>query len=190
MKVLKPRPAGGVLLAVALVMTTFAAVPPSAGAGNGLKTFRFSSSGITLSTSSYKYSNAAGLWQTINNANNCNTIVDGIFGNQTKSTTVAWQQQFGLVADGVVGSQTWNFVNDSRYGAFNENRLSPTGYIDGYATFYYTFYGGIPPASAHLAWNPFGEQWFFEANANQGAPSNWNLKPAYAYRNIGTLFTC
>ncbi len=36
--------------------------------------------------------------------------VDGIFGNQTKSAVTAFQQYFGLSADGIIGPSTWDRI--------------------------------------------------------------------------------
>ncbi|MBQ5824233.1 MAG: peptidoglycan-binding protein [Clostridia bacterium] len=38
---------------------------------------------------------------------------DGIFGPETQNAVIAYQQQFGLPADGIVGRQTWNSIQDS-----------------------------------------------------------------------------
>lgn len=37
-------------------------------------------------------------------------VVDGIFGSGTRSAVLAFQQQFNLIADGVVGPETWNLL--------------------------------------------------------------------------------
>lgn len=40
-------------------------------------------------------------------------LVDGIFGQQTKNTVIAFQKQHGLDSDGIVGQNTWkSFLNN------------------------------------------------------------------------------
>ncbi|UOY94204.1 peptidoglycan-binding protein [Ectobacillus sp. JY-23] len=38
--------------------------------------------------------------------------VDGIFGNGTQSAVIAFQKQFGLTPDGIIGSATWNRIGE------------------------------------------------------------------------------
>ncbi len=38
--------------------------------------------------------------------------VDGNFGDETRNAVIAFQNQFGLPADGIVGRQTWNAIQD------------------------------------------------------------------------------
>lgn len=49
---------------------------------------------------------------------------DGIFGGATRNAVVAFQRQFGLTADGIIGQQTWNRIvqvyNDLRIQAASE----------------------------------------------------------------------
>ncbi len=38
-------------------------------------------------------------------------VVDGFFGEQTKEAVMAFQKEYGLTIDGIVGSQTWAIVD-------------------------------------------------------------------------------
>ncbi len=170
-----------------LVIAQLAVFTESASAGSGLRTFRLANSGISLSKTSYRYSNATGFWQTILNSNHCTCIVDGDFGNQTRDKTISFQTGHGLFASGAVGPSTWNYINDSQsvYGP----RLDPTGIIDGYGTAYYSFYGGVDP-SALLGWNPFGSQWMFNPYSSSSGSTGWPLYAAILSRNIGSFGIC
>lgn len=39
-------------------------------------------------------------------------VIDGIFGSVTKDAVVRFQREYGLVADGIVGSKTWSKLNE------------------------------------------------------------------------------
>ena len=39
-------------------------------------------------------------------------VIDGIFGSVTKDAVVRFQREYGLVADGIVGSKTWFKLNE------------------------------------------------------------------------------
>lgn len=52
--------------------------------------------------------------QQLLNAKGINITVDGVFGDATRVAVVQFQQQNGLVADGIVGPQTWQALR--RYG--------------------------------------------------------------------------
>jgi peptidoglycan hydrolase-like protein with peptidoglycan-binding domain len=45
--------------------------------------------------------------QQLLNAKGANIAVDGVFGDVTRAAVVQFQQQNGIVADGIVGTQTW-----------------------------------------------------------------------------------
>ncbi|NET46821.1 peptidoglycan-binding protein [Okeania sp. SIO2B3] len=38
-------------------------------------------------------------------------VVDGVFGNLTKGAVMAFQKEYGLTIDGIVGNQTWAVVD-------------------------------------------------------------------------------
>jgi hypothetical protein len=74
------------LVAVALLVSSVGVAVSSSGevlAGSGLNRWRWGDAGMTLSSSSYKYSNMSGFWQAVVNSNGCNIAIDGIYGNIT-----------------------------------------------------------------------------------------------------------
>ena len=38
-------------------------------------------------------------------------VVDGVFGNLTKEAVMAFQKQYGLTIDGIVGDETWAVID-------------------------------------------------------------------------------
>lgn len=62
--------------------------------------------------------------------------IDGIFGNETLNAVLAFQRQFGLAQDGVVGRQTWYAIQDA-YDAVL--RSLPAEYTS-YSSFLYPGY--------------------------------------------------
>lgn len=47
------------------------------------------------------------IWQAVLVCNKYDIVIDGEFGGNTKSATIAFQKANGLVADGIVGIKTW-----------------------------------------------------------------------------------
>lgn len=74
------------------------------------------------------------------------TGIDGVFGTNTRSFTMSWQNQQGLSADGVVGSGTWGQADEYLYQ------------VSG-STTYYRYNG----------WN--ADPWFFQSGGN--GPLYW-----------------
>ncbi|WP_414622025.1 peptidoglycan-binding domain-containing protein [Calothrix sp. CCY 0018] len=50
--------------------------------------------------------------------------IDGIFGSQTKNAVVRFQREYGLVADGIVGSKTWSKLNEIAGGNMEWRRMT------------------------------------------------------------------
>lgn len=50
--------------------------------------------------------------------------IDGIFGSQTKDAVVRFQREYGLVADGIVGSKTWSKLNEVRGGNMEWRKMT------------------------------------------------------------------
>lgn len=54
--------------------------------------------------------------------------IDGVFGNSTRAAVVDAQNTFGLVADGIVGEQTWDAIYDAYLGIVS---TIPREYVEG-----------------------------------------------------------
>ena len=51
-------------------------------------------------------------------------VIDGIFGSVTKDAVVRFQQNYGLVADGIVGSKTWSKLNEIGGGTMEWRKMT------------------------------------------------------------------
>lgn len=157
----------------------------TAEAGTGLNQYAWGGPNITLSSTSYKYSNMSGFWQAVLNSNGCPVTLDGIYGSLTTWFTADFQNGIlGFNNGGVMTPAMLNgFQNaTSPYGP----RLSFLGIIDGYGTRHYSYYGGFDSPN-RLGWNPISAQWLF----SQTPASNPNaLIPATPSRAIGSVSAC
>lgn len=80
------------LATAAIVTTTVVAVPGgTAIAGTGFNQWSWASVGVTLSSTSYRYSNMSGFWQAVLNSNGRNPAVDENFGSVTRWWTDTFQ---------------------------------------------------------------------------------------------------
>ncbi len=52
------------------------------------------------------------LQETLKQLNFYSGAIDGIFGAQTKDAVIRFQETYGLVADGIVGPNTWSKLNE------------------------------------------------------------------------------
>lgn len=183
----KPR---HVLAAVALFVSSIGVVASSSGdvhAGSGLNRWEWGDAGITLSSSSYKYSNMSGLWQAVVNSNGCNIAVDGIYGSITTWHTAVFQNGIlGYNNGGVMSPAILNAFHgaNSAYG----KRLVYTNYTDGYGTKHYGYYGGFSSSDdSRLGWNPISSQWLFSQYPYSNPIS---LVPATPSRTISSVGPC
>lgn len=169
------------LALILLVLSTPAA------AGSGLRYWDWGSSGYTVSSGSYKYSNMSGFYQAVINANGCPVAVDGIYGsNTTWHAAVLQNEVLGYNNGGVMTPWYAHQVQYSQsvYGY----RLVYEGYTDGYGTRHYGYYAGQTDAQhTRLGWNPISSQWLFSQfpQTNPGA-----LVPAATSRTIGSVAAC
>jgi hypothetical protein len=175
------------IAAVLVLLATFSPVasPRSASAGSGLNEWHWGGPGITLSNTSYKYSNMSGFWQAVLNSNACPVAVDGIYGNVTHWYTDSFQ--YALFGTHNAGTMTPAYLNAfQRAGSPYGPRLVDLFYTDGYGTQHYSYYGGYD-SPVRLGWNPFAAQWFF---AQRPVAQPWALTSATPNRTIGSVPAC
>lgn len=176
---------GRSVVAIVLASTTFAVGVERAHAGSGLNQFAWSGPGLTVSSTSYKYSNMSGFVQSLVNSNGCSISVDGIFGSLT-----TWY--LATMQNGILGYNNGGVMNPSMWSAFQNagsvygQRLAYQGIVDGYGTSYYSYYGG-GALDAELGWNPFGSQWLFSPTP---VSNRAFLVQATPSRTIGSYAAC
>ncbi|GHV01236.1 hypothetical protein FACS1894211_10550 [Clostridia bacterium] len=83
-------------------------------------------------------------------------IADGVFGSATQNAVLAFQRQFGLTADGIVGSKTWQKLYDVYNGA---NQTAPP---------YAPAYPGTPLKNGSKGDNVAAMQKYLNAIGNYG----------------------
>jgi len=177
------------LLATIAILSSLAATGRPAYAGTGFNHFWWADSGITLSQTSYKYSNMSAFWQAIVNADGCNIPVDGVYGPTTTWYTATFQNHLFSTNNGGVMTPGWlnyfQLATDTTPGHYP--RLRQTGFIDGYGTVHYGYYAGQESFTTELGWNPISAQWLF----SQYPISNPHaLIPATPSRTVGSVSAC
>lgn len=173
------------LLALIMVSGLLASEHRVAEAGSGLNQFTWSAANLTVSSSSYRYSNMSGFVQALVNSNACTTGIDGNFGPIT-----TWN--LAVMQNGILGYNNGGVMDPGMWQAFQfagsvyGPRLDYT-YTDGYATEHWTYYGGGSGPSAEFGWNSFGTQWFFSPTPASNPSA---LFPATPNRTIGSYAAC
>lgn len=51
-------------------------------------------------------------------------VIDGSFGSQTKDAVIKFQREYGLVADGIVGSKTWSKLKEIEGGIMEWRKMT------------------------------------------------------------------
>jgi hypothetical protein len=182
------RKIGTLVAAVTLLLSTSIAMTnPAAHAGSGLNQWKWGDAGITLSSSSYKYSNMSGFWQAVVNSNGCPIAVDGIYGSLTTWHTAVFQNDvLGGNNGGVMTPAMLNAAHGAVHPVYGLRCVYL--YTDGYGTRHYGYYGGFTGNDAtRVGWNPISAQWLF-SQYPYGNPTA--LVPATRSRTIGSVGAC